>query len=339
MQTVGLLLMAYGTPNHPDEIEPYYTHIRGGRPPTPELLAELKERYATIGGRSPLNEITQAQAEGLAALLNAPAGGAATGVAAAGGEVAGGAGAPSGEPLRIRAYVGMKHWHPYIGAVVPTMMADGIRRAVGLTLTPQYSSMSVGTYIGAVEKALAQVGPEQRIAFTYVKSWHRHPRFVAVLSDRVTQALTRFAAAERPAVPVVFTAHSLPQAIVDKGDPYPQHLHETAAAVAEHLGLREWHVAYQSAGRTAVPWLGPDVRDVIADLARDGHRTCLVCPAGFVADHLEILYDIDVECVALARELGMHLERTASFNAAADFLGVLAAVVREHLIEEQSGER
>lgn len=291
----GVLLMAYGTPQSLDEVQAYYTDIRHGRPPTPELLAELIGRYQAIGGLSPLLQITRAQAEGVQARL-------------------GGA---------YRVYTGMKHASPFIADTVARMAADGVGQAVGLTLAPHYSAMSVGGYI---EKAQAAAGS---IAFRFVKSWHLHPLYLNLLADRVRAALAQLSAAEREGAMVMFSAHSLPQRILAQGDPYPQQLQETGDAVARLAGLPRHTFAWQSAGRTPEPWLGPDIGAVIRDLHTRGFKALVSCPCGFVTDHLEVLYDIDIECQALAGELGIRLVRTAMPNADPAFLDCLAAVVRE----------
>ncbi len=297
----GVLLMAYGSPTSPDDVAAYYTDIRRGRPPTPEQLAELRARYARIGGTSPLNRITRAQAAALQRQLG-----------------------PG-----VRAYVGMKHWHPRIAEAVDRMAADGIQRAVCLPLAPHYSRLSVGDYHARARAAVEAAGA--RIELLPVDGFHLDQAFLAVVARRVGEALERFPPDERGGVSVLFTAHSLPARIAAEGDPYPRQLAETAEAVARMVGIRRWSTAWQSAGRTPEPWLGPDVKEAIAAQAAEGARAFLVCPVGFVADHLEVLYDVDVECQAQARRLGVHLERTDSPNAARDFVAALAGLVRARL--------
>lgn len=295
----GVLAMAYGTPRNLDEVEAYYTDIRRGRPPSPEQVAELKARYEAIGGLSPLREVTDEQARRLEERLNA------------------------GNQGTYRVYVGMKHWHPYIAETVQNMARDGIRQAVGFVLTPQYSELSVGGYIAAAEAAAGAAG----LKIEYVRNWHCEPEFIGALARRVAAALDEFPEPVRHHVPVIFTAHSLPASILEKGDPYHNHLVETGAHVAARLGLERWQVAYQSASATGVPWLGPDIVDALRDLHAQGDRQAIVCTAGFVADHLEVLYDIDIEAQAVAEELGMKLVRAASLNADPDFIEALATVV------------
>lgn len=299
--TTGVLVMAYGTPSSTSEIESYYTDIRGGRPPTPELLAELTARYDAIGGKSPLLEITRAQAAGIE------------------------------ERLGIPTYLGMKHAPPRIPAALGRMKEDGIERAVGLVLAPHYSAMSVGDYEKRARDAARQIGWTG--AFEMVQSWHLEPGFIDLLVESVDYALHVLTKDVRRDTTVVFTAHSLPERILDHGDPYPDQLRETAEAVATRLGLASWQIAWQSAGRTQEPWIGPDVLQVITTLAGEGQRGIVVCPCGFVSDHLEVLYDVDVECRRVAGDLGLELERTASPNDDPRFLDVLATVVGKKLEE------
>jgi ferrochelatase len=304
---IGILTMAYGTPASLDELLPYYTHIRHGRPPSPEQLEELAARYRAIGGRSPLREITRAQGEGLIAALERRHG-----------------------PGSVRGYQGMKHTAPFLADAVDAMRRDGIERAVGLVLAPHYSAGSVDEYRRCVLARARDVGGPARL--TFVESWHVEPSLIAFLAARVKTALERFPVEERDAVPLVVTAHSLPARLVEEeGDPYRDQLVETARALAERLGRRDWRISWQSAGRTSERWLGPDILDTLREMRAAGHTTALVCPAGFVSDHLEVLYDLDVEAQALCREIGLHMERTASPNADPAFSEVLADVVDRHL--------
>jgi ferrochelatase len=297
--TTGVLVMAYGTPSSVDDVENYYTHIRGGRPPNAELLEELKQRYRAIGGRSPLLEITRAQAAGIA------------------------------DRLAVPAYVGQKHAAPFISDAVRTMAADGVGLAAGIVMAPHYSDMSVGDYERRARDAASESswGGELHM----VDSWHLEDGFVALLAADVTHALAQLSNEARDEAMVLFTAHSLPQRVVDAGDPYPRQLQETADAVAARAGLQRWQVAWQSAGRTQVPWIGPDILEVLVELAAKQVPGVVVCPCGFVADHLEILYDIDVEARSLAEELGMELVRTRSPNYDPVFLDMLAGVVERVL--------
>jgi ferrochelatase len=321
---VGVLVMAYGTANGPDDIERYYSDIRGGRTPSPEHLKELKDRYAAIGNRFPLLDITRGQAEGLVERLNDAA--------------------PDG--VAYRAYLGMKHSEPFIPEAVAAMRVDGVRRAVGIVMAPHWSGMSVETYI---ERVIQATDGDDGPAFTFVRAYHDHPAFVGFLAGRVADALARIGEDERGKTAVVFSAHSLPVRTLDDGSQrcttcdcddscrYRDGLQQTADLVAARLGLQDHLIAWQSAGRTSDPWWGPPIEDVIEGLARSGRAGVVVCSAGFVADHLEILYDLDIEARAIAERSGMRFERTAMPNADPAYLDVLATVVRGHLSEAVSG--
>lgn len=292
----GVLVMAYGTPRTLDDVEDYYTDIRHGRPPTPELLEELTDRYRAIGGRSPLYEITRAQAEAIE------------------------------ERTGIKTYLGQKHAPPFIPDAVRDMAKDGVDLAVGLVLAPHYSKMSIGDYERRTRLAGEDTGWSGRLAM--VRSWHLEPGYVDFLAQQVKEALSELREDLRPRTKTLFTAHSLPERILQSGDPYPDQLRETADAVAERARLQNYDVAWQSAGRTNDPWIGPDVLDVMRDMPDEGWRGVLVAPAGFVSDHLEVLYDVDIECRDLAGELGMAFVRTDSPNDDPSFMDMLAGVVR-----------
>lgn len=297
----GLLIMAYGTPHSLDEVEAYYTDIRRGRPPSQEQLDNLVSRYQAIGGVSPLNEITLGEAHGVRDLVNQD----------------------GGRPCAL--YLGMKHTHPFIADAVQNIVADGLTDIVTLVLAPHYSTMSVAVYQkNAVEAAAAcQTHP---IRFAHVDNWHLHPRFLSVLASRVEEAMAQFTNPND--VLVVFTAHSLPKRIVEVGDPYPHQLQATGEAIRAQLGLPQVAFAWQSAGRTPEPWLGPDILQFLREVREQGQQNVIICPCGFVSDHLEVLYDIDIEAQTLAGELGIKLVRTRSLNADPEFLLGLAEVVR-----------
>ena len=312
--------MAYGTPERPEDLAAYYTHIRGGRPPSPELLEELRSRYEAIGGRSPLAEITARQAAALERRLNERPGG-----------------------VRWKVYVGMRHWRPWIADALQQMAADGVRRAVGVALAPHDSKMSVGAYIEAAQRALEAMQPDRRPAMRFVRSWADHPLFVEAVAVRLVRALEAVAGrpegkgvdgedrGEEDRWAVLFTAHSLPERILAWDDPYPRELDKTCRAVAARVGLdgARWRFAYQSQGRTPEPWLGPSLDEALRRLADEGVRDVVVCPVGFVSDHLEVLYDLDIEAAQLAGRLGMRLTRTPSLNDSPDFVEALAAIVTE----------
>ncbi len=299
----GVLLMAYGSPAGPEELEAFYTSVRGGRRPSPEMLRELAERYRAIGGRSPLGEITRRQAAALQARLDGDA------------------------PGRFRVYVGMRHSPPFIAETVASMAADGMTQGVGLALAPHYSRMGVGAYIAAAEAARATA---PALSLRYVERWGEHPRFLDALAARLSDALATLPVDVRRAAPVVFTAHSLPKQALAAGDSYLGELRQTCEGVSARAGAADWILAYQSAGRTAEPWLGPDVREVLRGMrgSGSGAQTVVICPIGFVCDHLEVLYDIDVECRALAASLGLRLVRAASLNDCPLLIEALTDLVR-----------
>ena len=297
----GVLLMAYGTPERLSDVEPYYRDILGGRQPSPEAVATLTERYRAVGGRMPLLEITRSVAELLEQRLNRPDGDASW-----------------------RVYVGMKHWRPYIAEAVASIVADGVDELVALPLAPHYSRMSTGGYRDAVARSMAQASSPPPTRF--IESWHANPQFTALIAQRIRGALAR-PDADPSDVEVLFTAHSLPARIIDEGDPYPEELAESAAAVAQAAGVVAWRFAYQSAAKTGTPWLGPDILESIEEIAREGRKNVLVVPFGFVCDHLEILFDIDITARRAAEALGVRLSRIEMPNDSTDFVEALFDIV------------
>ncbi len=293
----AVLLMAYGSPDRLDQVEAYYTDIRRGNPPPPHLLDELVGRYRMIGGGSPLSRIVEAQRAAVELELAA-------------------------RGLSVPVYAGMRHIDPRIGDVVAGMTADGVERFVAIPLAPQASSNSAG-YRRAVNEALSQLGSVAP-AVEHVFSWHDQPRFIEALELTTREALARFPDPTR--VRVMFTAHSLPARVLEQGDPYPDQLAETSRLVAGRLGLERYDFAFQSAGRTGERWLGPDILDEIRRLAGEGVTELVVRPVGFVADHLEVLFDIDIEAQGVAREAGIHLERARSMNTDPIFIAGLADI-------------
>jgi ferrochelatase len=296
--------MAYGTPAGPDQLEAYYTHIRRGRAPTPQLLAELRGRYEAIGGLSPLLEITRAQVTAITAQL-----------------------VDAGRDDVVVA-LGMKHAPPFIEDGVAELLRAGVSRLIGVVLAPHYSRMSVGEYEQRVLAAVRAVPDPPTVSV--VHSWHLAGDYISLLAREVGAALLMLTPGVRPQAEVLFTAHSLPERILAEGDPYPEQLRETAAAIAEEAELERWGTAWQSAGRTADRWLGPDVLEALEQLAEAGVPGVVVCPCGFVADHLEVLYDLDIEAHDRAHALGVEFARTASPNDAPE----LARAVTDAVLEE-----
>ena len=298
---VGVLLMTYGSAATAEEVPAYLRSVRGGRDADPELVAEFQRRYRLIGW-SPLVRITLEQGAELQRRLDADHG---TG--------------------RYRVEVGMLHSKPTIDEAVARLAVAGSRRLIGIVLSPQWSPQIMGGYQRALDAAAWRLGPGAQVVLA--GPWHRTPAFLDALAERVTEALGRL----DPGVPVVFTAHSLPERILAAGDPYPDELRATAEAVAREADLERWRIAWQSAGRTAEPWIGPDVLEVLPQLVEAGATGVVVCPAGFVADHLEVLYDLDVEAAAEARALGLPFARTAAPNAHPALAATLARVIEAHV--------
>jgi ferrochelatase len=285
----AVILMAYGSPATAEDVPAYLADIREGRSVSQEAIDELTERYRRIGGRSPLDEITDAQRAALERELGVP------------------------------VFVGMKHWRPRIAGAVEAALAGGADTLVGLVLAPHYSRLSIAGYCERLEQA-----QQGRAELVFVESWHDHGPFLDVLAARVRGFDGH----------VVFTAHSLPERILRDGDPYRDQLLETSRLVAERAGLEDWSFGFQSASTTGEPWLGPDILEELDTLAADGVRRVLVCPVGFVSDHLEILWDIDIEAREKAAKLGLELDRIESLNDDPAFIRALASLVRERLPRE-----
>jgi len=295
MPKTGVLLMAHGTPSSLDEMPEYLRLVRGGRPASPELVAEMQHNYRAIGGRSPLTDITRAQAAALGARL--------------GGDIA--------------VSVGMRNWRPFIKDALGELAASGVRRVIGIPMAPQFSTLSVQKYIDAAETSLQ--GLPDDLLFEPVRSFHTHPLLIDAFAERLR------AAAPAAGELVVFTAHSLPARVIEAGDTYADEVAATAGAVAAQTGIERYEIAYQSAGRTPEPWIGPELGALVRERAAAGSRRFLVAPIGFVCDHTEILFDIDVQAAASAREQGAALRRTESLNTSPTFIAMLEEIVRAKL--------
>ncbi len=294
----GVLVMAYGTPTTPADVEPYYTRIRHGRPPTPELLKELQDRYNDLGGTSPLAARTAAQVAGIAAELERRF------------------------PGQFDVRFGSKYEPPMIEDVSPSFVADGFEHVIGLVLAPHSSSMSTTQYM---DRARACLGEHLRLS--EIHSWWEVPAFIDIIAQRVNDALATIPAERRATTEVLFSAHSLPEKILANGDTYPEQLRASAQLAADAAGLPSWDLAWQSAGRTADPWIGPDILDVLREKHAAGITDVVSCPIGFVSDHLEVLFDIDIQAQELSHELGINLVRTVSLNDDPAFMAMLADVV------------
>jgi protoporphyrin/coproporphyrin ferrochelatase len=295
---IGLLVMAYGGPDNLEEVEPYLMDVRGYRPTSPEIVYEVRERYREIGGRSPILQRTQSQAEAIESTLNE-------------------------QRQNFKAFVGMRHWRPFIQDTLVEMRAQGIDRTVGLVMAPHYSRMSIEAYFKKIDDA------NSGMQIARIDDWHLLPEYLDALAKRVRATLERFPESVRADVPVIFTAHSLPERILEWDDPYPSQLYATMQAVMKRLGPRPHEFAFQSAAISTEPWLGPDASEVMERYAAQGKRQMLICPIGFVCEHVEILYDIDIVYQRLAKELSVHLERIEMLNDSPEMIRGLARLVRE----------
>lgn len=300
----AVLLMAMGGPDCLENVEPFLLDVRGGRPTPPELVAEIRERYRATGGKSPAVGITQNMAKKLEQRLNESGGG------------------------RYRVYVGLRHWHPFIKETYAELLKADPERVIGFCMAPQQSSLSTGAYRKKVEEARAAF--QSAVPVSYVGSWHTHPQLIAAIVEHIKQALVKFPADVRASVPVLFTAHSLPERIVAMKDPYPEEVQGTVEAVTAFLGHQPTAFAYQSQGRSSERWLGPTVESKLESLRMEGHRHVLVAPIGFICDHVETLFDIDIELRQLAVAQGMQLERMAMLNDQPALVETLLDIIAAH---------
>ncbi len=298
----AVLMLAYGSPDSVDGMEYYLSDIRGGRPMSKEFVEEFRHRYSLIGGKSPLTELTYEQAK------------------------------KTGEELQKRGYdwpvfVGMRHWSPWIKDAVGQMYVNGLEEAVAIVMAPHYSKMSIGKYWAKVNEAQEALG--SNIKFTLVDSWYQQPKFLQAVENHIRAGLEKFSPEVRAKVKIVFTAHSLPARLIKMGDSYDDQLKDNARLVADRLGDVDWMFSYQSAAETGEPWLGPQIEEVVVDLAKAGYRHMLVAPIGFVCDHVEILYDIDIEAKQIAEEHGIQLERIESMNSTPLFIEAVTDAILE----------
>jgi protoporphyrin/coproporphyrin ferrochelatase len=300
----AILLMAMGGPDSLESVEPFLLDVRNGRPTPPELVEEIRERYRATGGKSPAIGITQDVAKKLEQRLN------------------------EADDQQYRVYVGLRHWHPFIKETYAELLGDGPEHIIGLCLAPQQSSLSTGAYRKKVEEARSAL--QSTCPVSYVGSWHRHPGLIAAIVENIHRALMKFPSGVRTTVPVLFTAHSLPERIVAMKDPYPDEVKGTVEAVIEGLDGRPTFFAYQSQGRSGEAWLGPTVESIVEQLAHDGRRHALVAPIGFLCDHVETLYDIDIELKQFAVSRGLHLERITMLNDSAALIETLTSVLLAH---------
>ena len=299
---LGLLIMAYGTPYKEEDIEPYYTHIRHGRKPSDEQLQDLKDRYKAIGGTSPLARITEEQAKAIEVKLN---------------EIQ--------DEFEYKAYIGLKNIAPFIEDTVAEMGKDGIKEAVSLVLAPHYSTFSVKSYNTRAAEEAAKHGIEIKA----VESWYDAPGFIQYWAEHINAEYDKMSLEEREKAVLIVSAHSLPEKILQNGDPYPDQLAETARLIAEKAGIKNYELGWQSEGNTPDPWLGPDVQDLTRAVYEEkGYRAFVYAPVGFIADHLEVLYDNDYECKVVCDELGVSYYRPSMPNTHPLFIETLAKVVQ-----------
>ncbi|ASK60849.1 ferrochelatase [Virgibacillus phasianinus] len=306
---MGLLVMAYGTPYKEEDIERYYTDIRHGRKPSPEMLQDLTDRYKAIGGISPLAKITNEQAKALEAKLN---------------EIQ--------DEHEFHVYIGLKHIEPFIEDAVEQMAKDGIEEAVSLVLAPHYSTFSVKSYN---KRATDEAAKQGNLTITSVESWYDAPGFIQFWTNQINKVYEEMPADEKEKAVLVISAHSLPEKILQNGDPYPGQLKETARLISDATGITDYAIGWQSEGNTPDPWLGPDVQDLTRDLYNEkGYRSFVYAPVGFIADHLEVLYDNDYECKVVCEELGAAYHRPEMPNAHPEFIATLADVVLQKVKRE-----
>ena len=300
--TNHLLIMAYGGPNSLDDVRPYLLDVRNYRPTSDHVVDEITDRYRQIGGKSPILELTRAEAAGIERVLNDN---------------------DRGETWRV--WVGMRHWHPFLKDVLAEMQEAGVQKAVALVMAPHNSEMSIGAYFKRIEEAGVEID------ILDIRSWNLLPGYLDALEDRISTALATFPEDVRETVPVIYTAHSLPEPVRTWDDPYERELRATVEALRERFPDQPWAWAYQSAAMTPDPWLGPDASEIIQQYHDAGVRNVLICPVGFVCEHVEILYDIDIEFAHQARELGMRLERIEMLNDHPKLLAGLAGLARERV--------
>lgn len=303
---MGLLVMAYGTPYKEEDIERYYTHIRRGRKPSDEQLKDLQDRYKAIGGISPLAKITEDQAKGLEAHLN---------------EVQ--------DDIEFKLYIGLKHIEPFVEDAVQEMHNDGIEEAVSIVLAPHFSTFSIKSYNGRAKQEAEKIGGP---VIHSIESWYDEPKFISYWAKRIKAIFEEMTEKEREKAVLIVSAHSLPEKIIANGDPYPDQLKETADLIVEESGVKNVAIGWQSEGNTPDPWIGPDVQDLTRDLhEKHGFTSFVYAPVGFVADHLEVLFDNDYECKVVTDEIGANYYRPEMPNAQDEFIDILSTVVLKEL--------
>ena len=299
----ALLLLAFGGPRSLDEVEPFLTRLFRGRKPSPEQLERVKERYRLIGGSSPLHEITWGQAKVLEKKLNH-------------------------KDYAFKSYVGMRYGLPFIEQTLKEILRDGIREVIAIPMAPFRSRASTGAYVEEVNRVQKNLGEGMEISF--IEGWHLHPLFLEAVREKIREGLMEFPSEERKRVHLIFTAHSLPKTIIES-DPYVNDFEASVKGVLGKMEPLPWHIAFQSKGGGPEEWMGPDVEFILKELSQDKVREVLIVPIGFVSDHIEVLYDIDILYREKAESMGMVLKRTASLNFSERFIEALSSIVEEHI--------
>jgi protoporphyrin/coproporphyrin ferrochelatase len=299
----ALLVLAFGGPRSLDEVEPFLTRLFKGRKPSSEQLERIKERYRLIGGFSPLPEITLNQAKALEKGLNS-------------------------KGHQFKSYVGMRYGHPLIEETLKEVLKDGILEVIALPMAPFRSRASTGAYIEEVNQIKKNIEGSLKISF--VEEWHLHPLLIGAIQEKVKKGLMQFTPEQRKRIHLIFTAHSLPKSLVEN-EPYIKDMEESVREVLKKIEPLPWHIAFQSRGMGPEEWLGPDVESTLTELSRQKVREVLIVPIGFVADHIEVLYDIDILFRGKAESMGMVLKRTDSLNFSEKFIEALTKIVEEHI--------
>ena len=304
---IGIFLMAHGAPDNVDHIPQYIRNIRGGQDPSPGIVEAITDHYNQIGGKSPLEPIARGQAKSLEKLLNS-----------------------NGNEDRFRVYIGMRNWSPYITDVVKKAYSDGVERLIGICLAPQYSRFSTELYLKAFKEAICKNGGDLKKA-DFIYSWADNEYLAEAFADRYRQAAKKIIADGATGFYTLFTVHSIPASSLDEGDPYPEEFTKTVRSIIKNVKPIQWNQCYQSAGYIPVPWLEPSVEMMLDKIARFGKKAVLVVPVGFLCDHVEILYDIDIEYKKYAENKGLKLYRTKSLNATPKLVQALASVIWSHI--------
>ena len=327
---IAIFLLAFGSPDSIESIEPFITNVMGGRKPSPNQLQKIKERYLIIGGRSPLLDITKKQAEALEKRLNSK-------IPLNPPLLKGEKSSPKGD---FGVFVGMRYWHPFIKDILNEIKNSGAERIVALVMAPHYSKVSTGGYIKAVNEAMTELNAN--IGVSFINNWHVHPLFLKAVAEKIKKGFSYFKDVNKKEIQVIFSAHSLPKIPpsppFDKGGkggledaPYVKQLNETIEGIIRYTGDITRHLGFQSKGMSPGEWLEPTVDSILERLSKEGKKYVLIVPVGFVSDNIETLYDIDIVYKKMAESLGMIFHRTESLNDSPKFIESMVSIIREHL--------